>query len=64
MNTDPDLPTMDELMTLAYLNSLPDETGQRLIDRALSSIEGDLQAWRQSLGTAASQAKKAMSPEQ
>ena len=27
--------TAEDLMTLAYLNSLPDENGVRLIDRAL-----------------------------
>lgn len=50
MKSELDSLTADDLMTMAYLNSLPDKNGMRIFDLNLFEIEEDIDAWRRSIG--------------
>lgn len=55
--------TAEDLMTLAYLNSLPDENGVRPIDRALLLIDKPPPGSRQRTGAGDSPAATGSSPQ-
>jgi len=59
LNSNLDSFTDEDLVTMAYLNSLPDKTGARPLDGVTWLTDADLPAWQRSIGVAPSPLPKA-----